>query len=92
MQARFSAGLTHSTLKVYVAAIAAYHAPLGGQKPPSYVFPLQCAEPEASGMISCPECAFKLPGPYVTPPVTSRPSIGLITHVIQSVVTLKVLP
>ncbi|KAI2665262.1 ORF V: Enzymatic polyprotein [Labeo rohita] len=24
------AGLTHSTLKVYVAAIAAYHAPLGG--------------------------------------------------------------
>ncbi len=31
LQARFSAGLTHSTLKVYVAAIAAYHAPLGGQ-------------------------------------------------------------
>ncbi len=27
----FSVGLTHSTLKVYVAAIVAYHAPLGGQ-------------------------------------------------------------
>ncbi len=31
LQARLSAGLIHSTLKVYVAAIAAYHAPLGGQ-------------------------------------------------------------
>ncbi len=31
LQARFSAGLTHSTLKVYVAAISAYHASLGGQ-------------------------------------------------------------
>ncbi len=31
LQAHFSVGLTHSTLKVYVAAIAAYHAPLGGQ-------------------------------------------------------------
>ncbi len=31
LQARFSDGLTYSTLKVYVAAIAAYHAPLGGQ-------------------------------------------------------------
>ncbi len=31
LQARFSAGLTHSTLRVYVAAIAAYHAPMGGQ-------------------------------------------------------------
>ncbi len=31
LQAFFSAGLTHSTLKVYLAAIAAYHAPLGGQ-------------------------------------------------------------
>ncbi|KAI2651174.1 enzymatic polyprotein [Labeo rohita] len=30
LQDRFSAGLAHSTLKVYVAAIAAYHAPLGG--------------------------------------------------------------
>ncbi len=29
-QACFSAGLAHSTLKVYVAAIATYHAPLGG--------------------------------------------------------------
>ncbi|KAI2668514.1 Transposon Ty3-G Gag-Pol polyprotein [Labeo rohita] len=30
LQDRLSAGLTHSTLKVYVATIAAYHAPLGG--------------------------------------------------------------
>ncbi|KAL0183805.1 hypothetical protein M9458_019501, partial [Cirrhinus mrigala] len=30
LQARFSKGLAHSTLKVYVAAISAYHAPLGG--------------------------------------------------------------
>ncbi len=31
LQARFSAGLSHSTLRVYVAAIAFYHAPVGGQ-------------------------------------------------------------
>ncbi len=31
---------------------------------------------------------FMLPGLYVTLPVISRPSIGLITHVIQSVVML----
>ncbi len=37
-------------------------------------------------------CAFKLPGHYVTPPVKSRPSIGLITHVIQSMVMLKAFP
>ncbi len=36
--------------------------------------------------------AFKLPGRYVTPPVTSRLSIGLITQVIQSVITLKAVP
>ncbi len=36
--------------------------------------------------------AFMLPGLYVTPPVTSRPSIGLITYVIQSVVMLKAFP
>lgn len=29
-QDRFSAGLSSSTLKVYMAAIAVYHAPLGG--------------------------------------------------------------
>ncbi|KAI2653704.1 Transposon Ty3-G Gag-Pol polyprotein [Labeo rohita] len=42
LQDRLSAGLSHSTLKVYVAAIAAYHAPLsvvsrwslGGLRPP----------------------------------------------------------
>ncbi len=31
LQARFSGGLIHSTLRVYVVAIAAYHAPMGGQ-------------------------------------------------------------
>ncbi len=31
LQASFSTGLTHSTLEVYVAAIAAYHILLGGQ-------------------------------------------------------------
>ncbi|KAI2645059.1 Retrovirus-related Pol polyprotein from transposon 17.6 [Labeo rohita] len=30
LQVQFSTGLAHSTLKVYVAAISAYHAPLGG--------------------------------------------------------------
>ncbi|KAL0183516.1 hypothetical protein M9458_019212, partial [Cirrhinus mrigala] len=30
LQDLFSAGLAHSTLEVYVAAISAYHAPLGG--------------------------------------------------------------
>ncbi|KAL0159551.1 hypothetical protein M9458_043276, partial [Cirrhinus mrigala] len=30
LQDRFSTGLAHSTLKVYVAAILAYHTPLGG--------------------------------------------------------------
>ncbi|KAI2645597.1 enzymatic polyprotein [Labeo rohita] len=30
LQDRFSAGLAHSTLRVYVVAISAYHAPLGG--------------------------------------------------------------
>ncbi|KAL0161323.1 hypothetical protein M9458_045048, partial [Cirrhinus mrigala] len=31
LQARFATGLTHSTLKVYMAAIAVFHSPLGGQ-------------------------------------------------------------
>ncbi len=31
LQAQFSTGLTHSTLKVYMVAITAYHAPPGGQ-------------------------------------------------------------
>ncbi len=38
LQACFSAGLTHSTLKVYVVAIAVYHAPLR-QELSSYTFP-----------------------------------------------------
>ncbi|KAL0158004.1 hypothetical protein M9458_046080, partial [Cirrhinus mrigala] len=33
--------------------------------------------------------AFKLSGLYVTPPVTSRFSIGLFAHMFQSVVTLE---
>ncbi len=36
--------------------------------------------------------ASKIPGRYVSPPVTSFSSIGLITHVIQSVVSLKASP
>ncbi len=36
--------------------------------------------------------AFKLPGRLRHLRVTSHPSIGLITHVIQSVVTLKAFP
>ncbi len=31
LQARFSTGLTHVTIKVYMVAIVAYHSPLGGQ-------------------------------------------------------------
>ncbi len=58
LQARFSAGLTHSTLKVYVVAITAYHAPLCGQSvgrhPLVTRFLWQCAEAEASRPISCP--------------------------------------
>ncbi len=32
-------------------------------------------------------CDFKLSGLYVTPPVTFRHSVGLITHMFQSVGT-----
>ncbi|KAI2646068.1 Transposon Ty3-G Gag-Pol polyprotein [Labeo rohita] len=56
LQDRLSAGLTHSTLKVYVAAIAAYHAPLGGlsvgRNP--LVTRFHRAEAEASGTNSYP--------------------------------------
>ncbi|KAL0150829.1 hypothetical protein M9458_053865 [Cirrhinus mrigala] len=38
---------------------------------------------------ACTAHAFKLTGLYVTPPVTSRFSIGLYAHVFQSVVTLE---
>ncbi|KAI2667776.1 Transposon Ty3-G Gag-Pol polyprotein [Labeo rohita] len=46
LQDRFSAGLAHSTLRVYVEAISAYHAPLGGMsvgKDPLVVSFLCCA-------------------------------------------------
>ncbi len=55
LQARFSAGLIHSTLKVYVAAIAAYHTSHGGLsvgKNPLVTHFLGCAEAEASGQRS----------------------------------------
>ncbi len=52
LHAPFSTGLTHSTLKVYVAAIAAYHAPLGGQLlPPGYTFPPRCDEAQARSRV-----------------------------------------
>ncbi|KAI2653718.1 Fumarate hydratase class II [Labeo rohita] len=58
LQACFSTGLTHSTLRVYVAAMSAYHAPLGGmsvgKNPPGYAFPPRCAEAEASSTTPCP--------------------------------------
>ncbi|KAI2644186.1 enzymatic polyprotein [Labeo rohita] len=148
LQDRFSAGLAHSTLKVYVAAIAAYHTLLGGPsvgrnplvtgflhgalrlRPltrcsfarfrtqlefpkgnvPGYVCnhgsqrerdaasrailpaSLQCLllYLEAAGCMH--RTCFKLSGLYVTPPVTSRFSIGLFAHVFQSVVTLEAFP
>ncbi len=51
----FSAGLTHSTQKVYVAAIAAYHTPFGGLsigKNPLVTRFLRCTEAQASGQRS----------------------------------------
>ncbi|KAI2657251.1 enzymatic polyprotein [Labeo rohita] len=163
LQVRFSTGLAHSTLKVYVAAISAYHAPLGGSSvgwnPLVTRFlrgalrprPLaRCSLLSVVGMLfhsfessdlpflglcsftlgrdlksagvgisfpkrfdaarvpegerlsacfsiqklpaACTARAFKLPGLYVTPPVTSRFSIGLFAHVFQSVVTLEAFP
>ncbi len=50
LQAQLSTGLAHSTLKVYVAAISAYHASLGGQsvgKKPDYTFLPWCTETKA---------------------------------------------
>ncbi|KAI2655478.1 Transposon Ty3-G Gag-Pol polyprotein [Labeo rohita] len=142
LQDRFSTGFAHSTLKVYVAAISAYYAPLGGssvgRNPLVTRFlrgalrprPLarcsllsvvgmlfhsfESSDPPFLGLCSftlgrdlksgnetlrlgpyfwhpCSACfsiqklpaactarAFKLPGLYVTPPVTSRFSIGLL--------------
>ncbi|KAI2650711.1 Transposon Ty3-G Gag-Pol polyprotein [Labeo rohita] len=140
LQDRFSAGLAHSTLKVYVAAIAAYHTLLGGssvgRNPLVTGFlhgalrlrPLtRCSfdlcsvihtrqgfeslaawayrSPSVLGRSSssrrgtsqklpaaCTARAFELSGLYVTPPVTSRFSIGLYAHMFQSVVTLEAFP
>ncbi len=59
LQARFSAGLSHSTLRVYVAAIASYHAPMGGQSVGkdslSYTFPLPGSLTRKS-LIVCVQC------------------------------------
>ncbi|KAL0149475.1 hypothetical protein M9458_055263 [Cirrhinus mrigala] len=109
LQDRFSAGLAHSTLKVYVAAIAAYHALLGGSS--VVIHTRQGFESLAAWAYRSPSVfgrssssrrgtsqklpaariarAFKLSGLYVTPPVTSRFSIGLFAHMFQSVVTLE---
>ncbi|KAI2655569.1 enzymatic polyprotein [Labeo rohita] len=105
LQDRFSTGLAHSTLKVYVATILAYHAPLGGSsvgRNPLVTRFLRGAlrpRPLASACFSiqkllaaCTARAFKLPGLYVTLLVTSRFSIGLFAHVFQSVVTLEAFP
>ncbi len=58
LQANLSAGLTHSTIKVYVAAIAAHHAPLGGQSvgrhPLVTRFLHEGAESEAPSTVPCP--------------------------------------
>ncbi|KAI2647949.1 Transposon Ty3-G Gag-Pol polyprotein [Labeo rohita] len=123
---RFSTGLAHSILKVYVAAISAYHAPLGGSSvavlfhtrqgfevwwrghliPIAFSTHLEFLKGNVSGNetlrlgpyfrhpcsacfsiqklpAACTARAFKLPGPYVTPPVMSRFSIGLYAHVFQ---------
>ncbi|KAI2647029.1 Transposon Ty3-G Gag-Pol polyprotein [Labeo rohita] len=178
LQDWFSAGFTHSTLKVYVAAIAAYHTLLGGSSvgrnplvtgflhgalrlrpltrstsltfqrcglfhathfheilcliyatlgsfflssylcslefPKGNVLGYVCnhgspRERDAASRAILPaslQClllyleaagcmhrtCFKLSGLYVTPPVTSRFSIGLFAHVLQSVVTLEAFP
>ncbi|KAI2645569.1 Thiazole synthase [Labeo rohita] len=77
LQARFSTGLSHSTLKVYVAAISAYHAPLGGMSvgkdPFGGTFPPRFAEAEASVRPHVPtwDLAVSLllacPKPFFTP-------------------------
>lgn len=41
-------------------------------------------ETEANAVYT--ECAFKLPGFFINPPVMSCHSIGLISHMLQSVV------
>ncbi len=51
-------GCNHSTLKVYVAAISAYHASLGGQSvgrtPLCDTFPPWCTEAKASSTVRIP--------------------------------------
>ncbi len=58
LQDRFSAGLTPSTLKVYVAAIAAFHAPLdvgpAGEAPAGRAFPPWCMKDEACDSFQSP--------------------------------------
>ncbi len=56
VQLRSSAGLTHSTLKAYVAALPAYHAPLGGLsvgRHPIVIRFLQRLRPPARRLMLC---------------------------------------
>ncbi len=82
----------------------AARVPEGERLKVTYVALVPCVSCHTSGIpasasLILPEAAavsiaraFKFSGLYVTPPMTSRPSIGLITHVIQSVVMLKAFP
>ncbi len=58
LQACFSSGLTHSTLKVYVAAFSGLPRPswwpVSGHRPSGYTFSPWCNQAQASGTISCP--------------------------------------
>ncbi len=57
LQARFSTGVSHSTLKVHVAALSAYHSPFDGNtvdKQGDDTLPPRCAEDEAASAFSCP--------------------------------------
>ncbi|XP_058653777.1 uncharacterized protein LOC131553263 [Onychostoma macrolepis] len=61
LQAQISTGLTHSTLKVYMAAIAAYRAPPGGQSVgrhplvTRYLRGARSLRPPARACLTCPE-------------------------------------
>ncbi len=51
LQARLFAGLTHSTLQVYVVVISAYHASLGGQSVGRYTLGTRFLRGEASSTV-----------------------------------------
>ncbi|KAI2652610.1 Gag-Pol polyprotein [Labeo rohita] len=62
LQDRFSAGLAHSTLKVYVAAIAVYHTLLGG---PSVAFSDAARVPEGENIYVDGSCSKPFDGVYL---------------------------